>query len=523
MTDRVAEPEQTSHSDIESRFDPAALKHRVRAGAGATAAAQIFGQAIQIATVAVLYRLLTPSQFGLFWMVVSVLLVLRIFCTLGLNVGTIQQASLTSEQLSAVFWLTILFGSLTTLATAALAPAVAAFYRQPELVRLTLVMSGTSFMIAAAAQHQALLERSLRLPELVTLRIVAKLSAGGAAIAAALAGAGVWALAIQWYAEIGLLLAGVWWLEPWRPSLRFNAGAARGMMRFGGYLSAAELTFALAQNLDKMLVGRWLGPVAEGFYGQAYSWMMKPVDLVVPPVASLLLPALARAAYDKTLYSQVWFSFSRLVGMVMIPAGVGVAIVSPEALLVLGGERWVEAGYLLRVMAIAIVVKGFMNLAGSVLASVGRTDRLFGASILMVIVLAVAYVLGFLVGNWFDQPTLGVAAAHTIATLVLFVPYMVFCLSAAQVSVREWLRVLAPLVLPAVVMGVVVIAVRMALVAAGARPLVLLGIEIAVGMGAFFLLAHQQVRWLLGQLRTMLAGQPAGAVVTERPSHDDPF
>jgi PST family polysaccharide transporter len=498
---------KATQNEAFGRLEASVLKHRVRSGAGATAVAQAVGQVLQIATVAVLYRLLRPEDFGLFWMLVSVLLVLRIFCTMGLNIGAVQETNLTPQQTSILFWLTLAFGLATTVVTAALGPAVAAFYGQPRLLWLTVAMAGTSLLIALSAQHQALLERSLRLSELATLRIVAQFVGGLAAVVAALLDGGVWSLAVQWYAELALLTAGVWWLEPWRPERQLGLASARHLIRFGGYLSAAVLIFTLGQNVDKILVGRLLGPLAEGFYGQAFSWMMKPVNVIVPPVASLLLPALARSTHDPALYRQVWFSFSRLVGAVLMPTAIGMAIVAPEGMLVLGGEKWIEAGYLLRVLALSAAAQAFLNLAGSVLASVGRSDRLFVASIIMLVVLLVAYALGFVVGSALGSATMGIAASYTIAIGLLFVPYMAFCLSAASISLRDWLRVLLPLAAPALGMGMFVLAVRSLLLALAVRPLSLLAIEVLSGAALFPLLARRQLGWVLGQVRTLLAGR----------------
>ena len=42
---------------------------------------------------------------------------------------------------------------------------------------------------------------------------------------------------------------------------------------------------------------------------------------------------------------------------------------------VLGGEKWADAGPILSVLAVAILVQGFVGAMGSVFASAGRADR----------------------------------------------------------------------------------------------------------------------------------------------------
>src|SRR5690606_20602695 len=114
-------------------------------------------------------------------------------------------------------WVNMALGGATAVATALLAPALAWFYGEPRLVELTVVLAGVSIVAAAGSQHQALLERRMKLGHLAGCRVAAQLCGSIAAVITALAGGGVWALVVQQYAELtaGSLLA--WLAEPWRP------------------------------------------------------------------------------------------------------------------------------------------------------------------------------------------------------------------------------------------------------------------------------------------------------------------
>ena len=213
-------------SDVPSQppFEmPAAeLKHSVRRSAVAMAVAQIASQVISVAGVAILLRLLVPAEFGLVGMILPLITFLRIFATLGLNVATVQRAVIRSEEVSSLFWLNVLLGCVTAGVAAGVAPFLGAFYAKPqaaEVLRdLAWALAGTAILAALGAQHQALLERRMRLGPLGALRIAAQLGGMTAAVAAALAGWGVWALVVQQYVEFGLQAVLAWWTEPWRPT-----------------------------------------------------------------------------------------------------------------------------------------------------------------------------------------------------------------------------------------------------------------------------------------------------------------
>ena len=143
--------------------EAAVLKRAVRRGAAAAVLVQISSQVISLLGVAILMRLLMPVDYGLVGMVVPVIMLLRIFTTLGLNVATIQRRELESAEVSSVFWMNVLFGLVTTAATVAVAPALGWIYGDPELAvplrDLAWGLAATAIVAALGAQHQALMER----------------------------------------------------------------------------------------------------------------------------------------------------------------------------------------------------------------------------------------------------------------------------------------------------------------------------------------------------------------------------
>ena len=83
-----------------------------------------FGLAISFVTIAIVARLLSPRDYGLVAMVVSVTAFFTVFSDLGLSWVTVQRPDITKQQLSTLFWVNVAFGVLLGLITVALAPAL---------------------------------------------------------------------------------------------------------------------------------------------------------------------------------------------------------------------------------------------------------------------------------------------------------------------------------------------------------------------------------------------------------------
>ena len=113
----------------------AELEGSIRRGTRWVILAQVASQLVSFAVLAALYRLLMPEPFGLLGMVVPLLLLGKIFASLGLNVATVQRRQLTEGQLSTVFWANLLASLLVAVAVAACGPLFARLYQTPPLTR----------------------------------------------------------------------------------------------------------------------------------------------------------------------------------------------------------------------------------------------------------------------------------------------------------------------------------------------------------------------------------------------------
>ena len=486
-------------------FSPAGLRQAVRHGSRHTAIAQAASHVASIVVLASLYHLVAPRDFGLIGMALPVVMFLRIFTSLGLNIATVQSRTLSPALVSSLFWLHLALGTAIALVTAALAPAVAWFFDEHDALLVTLALGGTSIASALGLQHIALLERNLRLGGAALSRLAGQVAGGVVGIALAFLGYGVWALVAQQYVELVALAVVAWGLEPWRPTRPRVGEPLRETLRFGGYFTAGQVVLHLLGSVDKILVGVTLGTEALGFYSQAFAIMMKPVIVLTTPLSSVMLPALSRSVHDRQSYGQIVLAFQRLLGVVSFPAGIGLALVAHDTMLVLGGSKWDAAGPLLAALSATILVQGFINMAGSIFVSAGRWRAMLVGLLVMLVVLIAGLLAGYKLGRYYGQPALGVAWGFSLTTcLALFLPYMLFCLRLVRVSPAAWARQLVRPAAAAVGMGAIVFAVRHGLAhLAWLPPAGLLAAEIATGVAAYTLFAWSDIRWCVNRLRRL--------------------
>jgi len=504
-----------SEAAATSSASGAQLKRSVRRGARVALWAQVLSQLISLLVLATLYRLLSLDDYGLFGVVVPVVMLVRNLATLGLGAAAVQREEMTPEVSNALFWWNVRIGGSSMALTALAAPVVAWGYGSVEAGWFTAALAGTAFVASLATQHQALLERGLAWNALAVSRLGGQAVAGFVAVQLALRGHGIWSLAAQQYVELLVTGALFWWYEPWRPSRPSRHPDSRQLLGFGGHFAGAGLMFFIAGNVDKLLLGAMLKAPSQAaaYYTQAFSFMMRPVAILTSPLNSIMLPALARARGDQQTFREVYLSFQRLIAAMLFPVSVGLTLTGWLVMNLLGGPDWRGAGVVLSALAITVFVQGFVNTASSAFAAVGRADKLFFASVLIAASMSATAFL--VISSLRHDPELAVRLAcwYSAASIAVFIPYQVFCLRTLGIPVMDWFRTIRRALVAALLMGMLVAGVQQFAALALPRSLLryvqtepaaqfaFLALQVAIGVVSYVAFAWPECRWLWGQLR----------------------
>src|ERR1700751_4104355 len=129
------------------------LKERTIRGGFAKLCAQAADFLLRIVSIMILGRLLEPKDFGLVGMVTAVIGVFNLFRDFGLSVASIQRKVIDREQLSNLFWINMLIGTILGLLSLAAAPFMVRFYHEPRLLGVTVVLAAGFVLNAAGVQH----------------------------------------------------------------------------------------------------------------------------------------------------------------------------------------------------------------------------------------------------------------------------------------------------------------------------------------------------------------------------------
>lgn len=404
------------------------LKQRTIRGGIARLSSQIANFVIRGGSLMILARLLGPKEFGLVGMVTAFTGVLNLLRDFGLSSAAVQRATITDEEISTLFWMNLLVGTILGLLTAAIAPFLAAFYHEPRLVSVTLALAAAFVFNAAGVQHSALLQRQMRFTTMALIQVISLILGTAVAIAGAKAGYGYWALVALTVSVPLIGTIGAWLTAGWLPGLPRKGTGVGAMIRFGGTVSLNSLVAYFAYNTDKVLIGRFWGTSVLGIYGRAYQLVSIPTDNLNFAVGEVAFSALSRLQDDPGRLKSYFLKGYSLVLAMTIPLTIACVVFADDLVAVLLGPKWMDAVVIFRLLAPTILIFAIINPMGWLLLSLGLVRRSLNIALVFAPTLVAGYFLGLPYGPK------GVAFTYSAVMALWVIPFIAWCVKGTAVA-----------------------------------------------------------------------------------------
>jgi PST family polysaccharide transporter len=480
--------------------NPAELKQKAIRGAAVGVFARGVTFVLQSGSLIVLARLLTPADFGLQAMVVSLTGLVELFRDGGLGFVTVQRRGLTHEQASTLFWINLIIGVILSGITCSMAPFLAAFYREPRLQSVTIAMATTFLFNNLALQHCALLNRAMKFVTLAKVNILALATSLLVGIVMAATGNGYWSLVGLAVTNPIVTVVAVWTAMPWVPGKPARTPEVWSMLHAGGTVTLNSLVGYLGSNTEKILLGRFWGPQVIGLYGRAFQLVNLPVQQLSSSLSTVALPGLSRLQADPDRLRRSFLKGYLAFISLLMPVAISSAIFAEEIVSIVLGPRWGGAALILRSLSPTVLAFALTNPLTWFLQASGRIQRSLNIAFLTAPVMIAGIIAGLHYGP------LGVAIAYSTAMLLLIVPTIIWAKHGTELSTSDcWNCFKQPLV-AAFVGGA--LGCLFKLFCKGALnpiPVLILGLGLTIGVYAWFLFTVMAQRALfldlLNQLR----------------------
>jgi PST family polysaccharide transporter len=456
------------------------LRKRVARGFTWTLIDNWGSQLLGLAILVILLRLLKVEDVGLVALAAAIVGVVNLFVDQGFGDALIQRPSLTRGHMDTAFWTAVATGTLLAILGVLAAGPIAGIVGEPRLEPIVQVLSLSLVLTALSSVQMALLRREMAFKSLAARRLIAIAGGGVAGIVMAFLGFGAWALVGQQLAQAGLSVLTLWAVSPWRPGLQVSWADFRSLFGFGSNIVAGDLLFYLGRNLDAVLIGSFLGPVALGVYAVGFRFLEASTAMLVTAARKLGYPTFARLQNDRDRLRRAYGRMSRAMAALTLPGYVGLALVAEEAIVLLAGEPWRASGAIAMVLVLTGPAQAVQAYSGAVFNAIGRPDVTLRYRFLT----AVLNVAGFLVAVLVFRSAIAVAAAYALRAYVLAPVVLRWLETYADIPFRENLLQLRRIAVATALMAGAVLLVKGVLPPGTGLPITL-ALEIGVGVAVY--------------------------------------
>lgn len=348
---------------------PSAQSTGVFQGAILTVSMRWTDRLIGFASTLILARLITPDDFGIIAMASLVIGLIDALLALGVNVALIQNREATQAHYDTA-WTLRLAQSAVAAAVIFLAAIPAADYFNDA--RVTPVLQWLSLgMLLLGLENIGIVnfQKEMRFGMEFRFVFYKRLTGFIVTVAAAMLLQNYWALVI---ATLSARFAGVlfsYFMHPMRP--RFSLEKCGDILAVSQWMLVHSVGTYLNRGIDKILLGSRAPANVVGGYAIADETSAMPTTEILAPINRVLFPAFVAARHDLQELKRLYLLAQGVQCIVGMSAGVGLALVAHETVLLMLGEKWLFVVPFMQVLALASVVEAITTSGGYVCVTLG--------------------------------------------------------------------------------------------------------------------------------------------------------
>lgn len=475
---------------------------RIAYGVATLSAARIFQLASSFVAIPFLARMLTPVDFGLAALALSMVMFFTMIGDAGLGRSLVRVDANDTEAWSSAFWASVLLMLALSGMFFVLSWPAAAFFNEPRLVPIMMVLSLAPLLMGLAEIPAASLLQKEKFQWLAGAEFAAAMAGIVVALAIAFHGGGAWALVWQHLTQRIVKGTVVQLASRLRPRFVLNVEKLKGHLRFMIDTAAWSMTMFVNRQADTLVVGKILGAATLGLYNVAVRIMQLPVSILGGSLHSAIYPRFVQLRHDNKALRELVLFTTMAQAVLVFPGVAAVAAASHTLFTLLLSERWEASGEIFTLLAGAAALQTIVATNGSLLQAIGRT----GARLRLTVEYAILWTVSALATAPFGIHW--VALGCTLTTIIYMPRLLSLYLRPIECSPVDFMRVLAA---PTLVSLALFIGHRALLRVIEVGRWTEVGIVLAETLAAYAVLVLVQRREIIGQFQNVRALLSPGA------------
>lgn len=392
------------------------LGKQLMSGVFFTAISKYVNIFVSLLVTSILARLISPEQFGVVAIATVVISFLIILADIGLTSTIIQYKSLTDNDLSKLFSLSLYLAIILSCLVFFGADYLAEYYDNPQLKPICKWLCIHLFFTTLSVVPNAIFYKEKLFKQLAIRGFIVQVLAAIVSVSWAFYYRSVYALVVSPVLSSILLFAISYSRFPLRFQWRFSIDSITYTFKYSLYQFLFDIINFFSRNVDTLFIGKTLGVAVLGYYDKAYRLMLLPLRNITQVITPVLHPLLSSHSDDKKYLMTINETMCKLLALIGFPMSVWLFFTSEELILFFFGNQWQGAVPAFKILSLTVGLQMISACAGSFFQIGGDTRSLFISGLFA----AVLNLLAVLFGTLYFKSIEMVAAGLLVTYLVCF-------------------------------------------------------------------------------------------------------
>jgi len=355
-------------------------------------ALRVITRSLTFVRLAILARLLTPDEFGLFGIAALVLAFLEIITETGINVFFIQDEGELKEYIDTAFVVSIIRGIFISLFIFIFTPLISKFFNANSskslLYFIALIPLIRGFINPSVVKFQKELQFNKEFYFRTGIFFADSLVAISAAFYLRTASSLVWGMIAGVVIEV---LISQLFIKP-RPKLVFAFNKIKKVLDRGKWVTASSFLQYLFTNTDSTVIGKLMNSTYLGYYQMAYKISTLPITEISNVFYNVTFPVFSKFQNDKERLRKAFLKSTLVIVLITVPVGIAIYLFAKEIVIFILGKEWLPVIAPLKILSIYGILRAVTAEFPAVFMALKKQELVTKVSLVAVLAIGITII-----------------------------------------------------------------------------------------------------------------------------------
>ncbi|WP_020408722.1 lipopolysaccharide biosynthesis protein [Hahella ganghwensis] len=347
---------------------------------------------VNLASVVIIARLLTPDELGLFAIASAIALIASELKSFGVGGYLIREEEIDVDKVKRALGLSVLISWGAGFALVAASWSIESFYDKDDIALLIQILSLSFFLSPHIGVAKSLMARDFHFKHRFIAETSSQIAQFGAAVLFILLGYSYYSLAYSTATGFIVELIAVVILKPKLFVFTPKFQGLKSIAKFGVFVTFSNLFNKIAANVPDLIIGK-LGTTSEVAYfsrGIGFlSFLKMTINSGVRPVVT---PYLADKKREGGNVEEAYLNAIKMLSAILIPVLLVSGYASEPVIVLFFGDQWLQSAPLVSILCIWAALREMHTISPSLFITTGHERQLFYRDLgYLLFIIAVVY------------------------------------------------------------------------------------------------------------------------------------